>query len=73
MSNTLLEAARKLSQAERILLVEQIWDTIAETGSAPDLTPAQKTELSRRIRRLEETGPQGLPWEEVKRTLRGKS
>ncbi len=36
------EAARKLSIADRITLVEEIWDTIAEENQAFELTDAQK-------------------------------
>ena len=39
----------KLSVAERIMLVEEIWDSIA-TGQEPlELTEAQRRELDRRL------------------------
>jgi putative addiction module component (TIGR02574 family) len=50
MSSKLLEAATELSESERILLVEQIWDPLAEKQSGPELTPAQTTELARRLK-----------------------
>lgn len=49
MQNQLTEAARKLSIPDRITLVEEIWDTIAEENQAFELTDAQKRELDRRL------------------------
>lgn len=39
----------KLSVAERILIVEEIWDSIAAEQESVQLTEAQKTELDSRI------------------------
>ena len=39
----------QLSIAERIILVEQIWDSIAAEQAAVPLTPAQEAELDRRL------------------------
>jgi len=75
MMTDLLQSAVKLPKAQRILLVEQIWDSIAEGQEAPELTPAQKAELDRRLRRLSKTGPRGSDWATVKKRLtrRGRS
>jgi putative addiction module component (TIGR02574 family) len=40
---------KKLGTAEKIRIVEEIWDSILEQGDAPDLTEAQAAELNRRI------------------------
>jgi putative addiction module component (TIGR02574 family) len=68
--NTILEAEfRALSAAERILLVEELWDRIAsEPGSVP-LTPAQRAELDRRLDALEKNPDGGRPWPEVRDDL----
>jgi putative addiction module component (TIGR02574 family) len=47
MQSELTEQAKKLSISDRILLVEEIWDTIAEESQAFELTDAQKQELDR--------------------------
>ena len=39
----------ELSVAERIIVVEQIWDSIATEQEAVTLTPAQEAELDRRL------------------------
>jgi putative addiction module component (TIGR02574 family) len=72
MSKTLLKTAMKLSSAERILLVEQLWDSIAESGEAPALTDAQQVELNRRLQRLEKTGPLGSDLATIKARITGR-
>ena len=47
------EEISKLSTAEKILLVEEIWDDIAAERTN-DLTDAQKEELRRRAKLVEE-------------------
>ena len=65
MQNQLTEAARKLSIPDRITLVEEIWDTIAEENQAFELTDAQKRELGRLESSRANPG-QGRAWEEIK-------
>ena len=69
MSDAVLQSALKLSKAQRILLAERLWDSVAEQANAPELTKDQQAELQRRLGRLEETGPQGRPWSQVKKRL----
>lgn len=66
MQSELTEAARKLSIADRILLVEEIWDTIAKENQAFELTDSQKEELDRRLASVKENPAQGRTWEEIK-------
>jgi len=70
MSAALLKSALKLSKAERILLVEQIWDSVAEDSDALRLSKNQEAELERRLERLERTGSQGSSWAKVKSRLK---
>ena len=44
-SNTLLIDALALSPAERILLVEEIWDSLAAVPEAVTVTESQQREL----------------------------
>jgi len=62
----------QLSVAQRILLVEEIWDSIATTEEEIPLTEAQKQDLQRRIAAHEANPKAGSSWEEVKARLRGK-
>jgi len=66
----LTEQAKKLSIPDRILLVEEIWDTIAEENQAFELTDAQKRELDRRMELAQTNAGQdraiGRTWDEIK-------
>ena len=62
----LFEQAKTLPLAERIELADQIWDSIAEEGHDPDLTPDQLAELERRAEALRKNPDEGIPWEEVR-------
>jgi putative addiction module component (TIGR02574 family) len=73
MTDTILKSALKLSRAERILLVERLWDSIADEAAAPPLTKAQKAELNRRTARLRKTGPLGQEWSVVKARITGRA
>ena len=66
MQSELTEAARKLSISDRILLVEEIWDTIAEENEGFELSDAQKEELDRRLDSSKDGSRQGRTWDEIK-------
>ena len=57
---------RSLSVADRLQLVGDIWDSIAETPEEVKLTEEQKAELDRRIEAMEQNPKEGLPWSEVR-------
>ena len=71
MSSDLREELFKLSPAERLELVEELWDSIAaERENEPfPLSDAQREELDRRIRELDEHPERARPWEEVRERL----
>jgi len=60
---------KKLSVAERILIVEEIWDSIAAEQEAVQVTEAQKAELDRRLASYDASPNDGKSWEEIKRRL----
>ena len=62
----------QLSVAQRILLVEEIWDSIAAEEDKRPLTGAQRQDLQRRLAAYEANPKAGSSWEEVKARLRGK-
>ena len=66
MSSHLTEEAKKLSIAERIDLVEEIWNSIAEENGCFELTQAQTRELDRRLESFRVDPSQGRTWEEIK-------
>src|SRR6266550_5893490 len=70
MQSELTEQAKKLSISDRINLVEEIWDTIAEENQAFELSDSQKRELDRRLETARSSADQGAAfgrtWEEIK-------
>ena len=57
-----------LSPDERLDLIERLWDSLSD-ADVP-LTHAQRQELNRRLDRLEDEGPVGVPWEQVRDRMR---
>ena len=66
MQLELTKQAKNLSISDRIRLVEEIWDTIAEENEAFGLTDAHKRELDRRLESATNNPGQGRTWEEIK-------
>jgi len=71
LTNALREELFKLSAAERLELVEALWDSIAaERENEPfALSEAQREELDRRLRELDEHPERARPWDEVRERL----
>ena len=59
----------RLSVEERLALVEELWDSIAEDSTAVPVTDAQRAELDRRLAEHEARPDDVVPWEEVKATI----
>lgn len=57
-----LDDAKALSPAERILLVEEIWDSIASTPEAVPVTEAQRKELDARLDAYAQDPRAGSDW-----------
>jgi putative addiction module component (TIGR02574 family) len=65
-----LSELRALPLAERLQLVEDLWDSIAEDqNSLPD-DPAVIEELRARKARFQADPASGIPWEEAKKRIR---
>jgi putative addiction module component (TIGR02574 family) len=60
---------RQLPVADRVDLVERIWDSIVEDQSGFELTDAQKAELDRRLAARQKSPDRGSPWDKVKKRL----
>ena len=61
-----------LSVPERIQLVEDIWDTIAEVPEEVGLTDEQKAELDRRLDAYHRNPDEGSPWGVVRERIRSR-
>lgn len=58
-----------LSPADRIHLLQDLWDSIHDDAQAMPLTAEQRAELQRRDADLESGAVRGIPWEDVKKSL----
>jgi putative addiction module component (TIGR02574 family) len=72
MPSELAKAAIRLTPAERIALVGEIWDSLVEEGSPPPLTEAQSAELRAREARFDRDGSNGTSWATIRNELNGR-
>jgi len=61
-----------LSPAEKLQLVEDLWDDLAATPEAVPVHDWQKHELARRKANLLKNPATGLSWEEIKQRARAR-
>ena len=73
MNEQLVTEILALPVAERVRLVEAIWDSIAAVPEAIELTQWQKEELDRRLAELEAEPDSGATLEEVFARIRRSS
>lgn len=59
----------ELSVAERIQLVEDIWDSVATMPDEVAVTPAQRDELAQRLQAYAANPTEGKTWQQVKHAL----
>lgn len=69
MTTTLLKKATQLPVADRIKLVEDIWDSIADEPNDSAFTPAQKRELDRRLDSMRKNPGRAVPWSEARQRI----
>jgi putative addiction module component (TIGR02574 family) len=74
VENSAMSTVRKeiqaLSVAERLQLLEEIWDSLVETPEAIPVTAAQRTELARRRRAHARNPSAAKSWAQVRARLR---
>ncbi|HSQ57953.1 MAG TPA: addiction module protein [Gemmata sp.] len=68
-----VEAVFSLSKAEKLQLVEDLWDDIAANPDDIPVHEWQKEELDRRKNNLAENPQSALTWEEIVRRVRAKN
>ncbi len=72
MSDTHTTPLTKLPVAERLKLIEELWDSIdAETDDQP-MPDWHNAELDKRLAALDAGTSVGAPWEDVRRRITGK-
>lgn len=71
--NTQLSEILQLSVAERIQLVEDIWDSIAAAPENVSLTEEHEAELERRLESYQANPNEGISWNDLKNKLRKRA
>ncbi|MDP2265371.1 MAG: addiction module protein [Thiobacillus sp.] len=66
MDIDLLEEAKKRPFAEKLQLVEDLWDAIAAEAAQKRLSDAQRQLLEARLRESDANPNDGKPWDEVR-------
>ena len=68
----LMQDILKLSVSERILMVEAIWDSIAENEENLEITEETKQLLDERLEAHSKNPEEGSDWAEVKARIKKK-
>jgi len=69
MPSAITDEIKKLSLPERLLLVEEIWDSIVNGDEYPELTESQRIALDQRVDSYHANPQQGRTWDEIKRSF----
>jgi putative addiction module component (TIGR02574 family) len=73
MNDELRNQINNLSVSEKILLVEEIWDSIASEEQSFDLTDTQKKIVKERSNSFKVNPALGRKWEEIRDEFLGKN
>lgn len=68
--NTEFDPLLKLSRAERLQLVEDLWDSIVQEDAELSVSEEKRAELRRRNERFLQHPSSGRTWEQVKQRAR---
>ncbi|QQR81867.1 MAG: addiction module protein [Deltaproteobacteria bacterium] len=63
------EEIEKLSFEEKILLVEEVWDSLTESPNQLRLTAGQKEELDSRLKSYKKNPKKTSSWQDVKKRI----
>jgi len=72
MSSNLLDTAKSLPLADRIELIEALWESIAREGYEPELTREQAAELDRRLEAHQRNPDDVVSWDSIKADLENR-
>jgi putative addiction module component (TIGR02574 family) len=70
MNSQLIDQARGLPLEQRIQLIDELWESVAEEGYEPPLTPEQAAELDRRLAAHQRNPADVISWESIKEELK---
>jgi len=72
MSRVSIDHILELPTAERVAIVQEIWESMLERPDDVEITAAQRTELERRWVELQQNPDDGESWENVKKSLQNE-
>ena len=70
--NEIVEEIKKLNLAEKLLLVEDVWDSIAQSNLELPMPEWQKKELDKRYREYRAGNQKLYDWQQVHDEIRNK-
>ena len=73
IKNISMSEVLKLSVAERIQMVADLWDSIAAIPESVTLTQEEKKELDQRLEAYHKNPSAGSPWTKIKKRILIKS
>ena len=62
----------KLDTDQRLELIEELWESLRANLEGIPVPEEQKTELDRRLDRMESDEAPGVPWELVRERIQGR-
>ncbi len=71
-SERILSEALSLPAAERLDMIERLWESLAADPEAVELSDAQRDELDWRIEEMDAAPDTGVSWDDVKCELRNR-
>jgi putative addiction module component (TIGR02574 family) len=69
MSQVPIDSILDLPTAERIAIVQEIWESVVDTPELVEITAAQREELERRWIDFQRNPDDGESWSDVKKSL----
>jgi putative addiction module component (TIGR02574 family) len=72
MSQVPIDYILELPTAERIAIVQEIWESMVESPDNVEITAAQREELERRWIDFQRNPDEGESWSDVKKSLRNE-
>jgi putative addiction module component (TIGR02574 family) len=69
MNSELVRNVRNLPLAERIELIDLLWESVAEQGYEPPLTAEQAAELDRRLEAHRRNPGDVVSWDSIKEDI----
>ncbi len=72
MQKEFIDKVKKLSISERMIIIEDIWDSIISSNKDIAVTEEQKKDLDQRLADYYDNPSEGSTWDEVKKRIRAK-